>query len=54
MDSAARDADDAGLYVKVLEACCASPDPERHRVELGKILPLFAQITSPEELLRTL
>jgi biuret amidohydrolase len=54
VDSTARYADDAGLYVKVLEDCCASPDPELHRIEIEKILPLFAQITSSEELLRTL
>lgn len=54
VDSAARYADDAGLYVKVIEDCCASPDPELHRVEIEKILPLFAQIMSSEELLRTL
>jgi nicotinamidase-related amidase len=54
VDSTARYADDAGFYVKVLEDCCASPDPELHRIEIEKILPLFAQITSSEELLRTL
>jgi nicotinamidase-related amidase len=54
VDSTARYADDAGLYVKVLEDCCASPDPELHRIEIEKILPLFATITSSEELLRTL
>lgn len=54
VDSAARYADDAGLYVKVLEDCCASPDPELHRVEIEKILPLFATITSSPELLRSL
>ncbi|MEQ1774350.1 MAG: isochorismatase family cysteine hydrolase [Burkholderiales bacterium] len=54
VDSAARYADDAGLYVKVLEDCCASPDPELHRIEIEKILPLFATITSSEALLHTL
>jgi nicotinamidase-related amidase len=54
VDSTARYADDAGFYVKVLEDCCASPDPELHRIEIEKILPLFAQITSSEQLLRTL
>jgi nicotinamidase-related amidase len=54
VDSAARHADDAGLYVSVLEDCCASPDPELHRIEIEKILPLFATVTSSEALLRTL
>ena len=54
VDSAARYADDAGLYVKVIEDCCASPDPELHRIEIEKILPLFATITSLEALLPTL
>ncbi len=54
VDSAARYADDAGLYVKVVEDCCASPDPELHRIEIEKILPLFAVITSVEALLREL
>ena len=54
VDSAARYADDAGLYVNVLEDCCASPDPELHRIEIEKILPLFATVTSSEALLRML
>ena len=54
VDSAERYADDAGFFVKVLEDCCVSPDPELHRIEIEKILPLFAQITASEELLRTL
>ncbi|HTE13749.1 MAG TPA: isochorismatase family cysteine hydrolase [Burkholderiales bacterium] len=54
VDSAARYADDAGLYVKVIEDCCASPDPELHRIEIEKILPLFATIISAEVLLQTL
>lgn len=54
VDSAARYADDAGLYVKVLEDCCASPDPELHRIEIEKILPLFAQVISSEALLQSL
>jgi nicotinamidase-related amidase len=54
VDSAARHADDAGLFVNVLEDCCASPDPELHRIEIEKILPLFATVTTSEALLRTL
>jgi biuret amidohydrolase len=54
VDSTARYADDAGLFVKIIEDCCASPDPELHRIEIEKILPLFAQITSSEELVPTL
>ncbi len=54
VDSAARFADDSGLYVKVVEDCCASPDPELHRIEIEKILPLFATITSSEEVMRGL
>lgn len=51
VDSAARYADDAGLYVKVIEDCCASPDPELHRIECEKILPLFGRVISSETLL---
>jgi biuret amidohydrolase len=51
VDSAARHADDAGLHVRVLEDCCASPDPELHRVEVEKILPLFGQVISSAEFL---
>ena len=54
VDSAARHADDAGLFVYVLEDCCASPDPELHRIEIEKILPLFATVTASEVLLKTL
>lgn len=49
VDSTARYADDAGFAVKVLEDCCASPDPELHRVEVEKILPLFGQVVSSRE-----
>lgn len=49
VDSTARYADDAGFAVKVLEDCCASPDPELHRIEVEKILPLFGQVLSSEE-----
>ena len=51
VDSAARYADDAGLFVKVIEDCCASPDPELHRIECEKILPLFGRVISSETLL---
>ena len=54
VDSAARHADDAGFQVKVLEDCCASPDPELHRVECEKILPLFGQVIGSAELLQLL
>jgi len=46
VDSTARFADDCGFVVTVLEDCCASPDPELHRVEVDKILPLFGRVTS--------
>jgi nicotinamidase-related amidase len=46
VDSTARFADDSGLVVTVLEDCCASPDPEVHRVEVEKILPLFGTVTT--------
>jgi len=46
VDSSARYADDAGFHVKVLEDCCASPDPELHRIACEKILPLFGEVTS--------
>ena len=48
VDSAARHGDDAGFVVKVLEDCCASPDPELHRVECEKILPLFGSVMSSQ------
>lgn len=54
VDSTARYADDAGFVVQVLEDCCASPDPEVHRVEVEKILPLFGTVTTSAELLKTL
>ena len=51
VDSTARYADDSGFVVKVLEDCCASPDPELHRIEVEKILPLFATVTTSEAFL---
>jgi nicotinamidase-related amidase len=54
VDSTARYADDSGFVVKVLEDCCASPDPEVHRIEVEKILPLFAQVMSSEDFLASL
>jgi nicotinamidase-related amidase len=47
-------ADDSGFVVKVLEDCCASPDPELHRVEVEKILPLFGQVMSSSAFLEEL
>lgn len=54
VDSAARYADDAGFVVKVLEDCCASPDPELHRVECEKILPLFGTVISSQNFIASL
>jgi len=54
VDSAARYADDSGFVVKVLEDCCASPDPELHRVECEKILPLFGEVMSSAEFIAAL
>lgn len=54
VDSTARYADDSGFVVKVLEDCCASPDPEVHRIEIEKILPLFGTITSSAEFIASL
>ncbi|HWI15550.1 MAG TPA: isochorismatase family cysteine hydrolase, partial [Burkholderiales bacterium] len=54
VDSAARYADDAGFHVKVLEDCCASPDPELHRVECEKILPLFGRVLASADFLAEL
>jgi nicotinamidase-related amidase len=54
VDSTARYADDAGFVVQVLEDCCASPDPEVHRIEIEKILPLFGTVTTSDELLKSL
>ena len=54
VDSAARYADDCGFVVKVLEDCCASPDPELHRIECEKILPLFGSVISSGEFIASL
>jgi nicotinamidase-related amidase len=54
VDSSARYADDSGLVVTVLEDCCASPDPEVHRVEVEKILPLFGTVTTLAKFLEEL
>jgi len=54
VDSTARFADDSGLVVKVLEDCCASPDPELHRIEVEKILPLFGRVTSSADFIASL
>lgn len=51
VDSTARHADDSGLIVTVLEDCCASPDPEVHRVEMEKILPVFGSVTTMSKFL---
>ncbi|NIZ11965.1 cysteine hydrolase family protein [Phaeobacter sp. HF9A] len=54
VDSTARHGDDSGLFVTVLEDCCASPDMELHRIECEKILPLFGTVTRSEDFLKTL
>jgi nicotinamidase-related amidase len=54
VDSTARNADDAGFRVKVLEDCCASPDMELHRYEVEKILPLFGEVISSEAFIKDL
>ena len=54
VDSTARYADDCGFVVKIIEDCCASPDPELHRIEIEKILPLFAEIVSSDEFIASL
>ena len=54
VDSAARYADDSGFIVKVLEDCCASPDPELHRIECEKILPLFGTVISSKDFIASL
>lgn len=54
VDSTARYADDSGFVVKVLEDCCASPDPEVHRIECEKILPLFGTVLSSAEFIKSL
>jgi nicotinamidase-related amidase len=54
VDSTARYADDCGFVVKVLEDCCASPDPELHRVECEKILPLYGDVISSSEFIASL
>lgn len=52
VDSTARHADDSGLFVSILEDCCASPDMELHRVECEKILPLFGTVKTSEEIIK--
>lgn len=54
VDSTARYADDCGFVVKVLEDCCASPDPELHRIEIDKILPLFGRVLSSADFIASL
>lgn len=54
VDSTARYADDCGFVVDVLEDCCASPDPELHRIECEKTLPLFGSVISPSEFIASL
>jgi biuret amidohydrolase len=48
VDSAARFADDSGLYVTVLSDCCASPDEQVHQISIDKILPLFSTVTTQQ------
>ena len=48
------DANFLGYGCVMLEDCCASPDPELHRIEIEKILPLFATVTASEVLLKAL
>ena len=54
LDSTARYADDCGFVVNVLEDCCASPDPELHRIECEKILPLFGSVISSGEFIASI
>jgi nicotinamidase-related amidase len=54
VDSAARYADDCGFQVTVLKDCCASPDPELHRIEVEKILPHFGRVVTSAEFIATL
>lgn len=54
VDSTARYADGCGFVMKVLEDCCASPDPELHRIECEKILPLFGTVISSAEFVASL
>jgi nicotinamidase-related amidase len=51
VESAARAADDAGLAVTVVEDLCASPNSDWHRFSFENILPMFATITTTEELI---
>ena len=48
VDATARAADDSGFVVRVMEDCCASPDPEMHKYEMERILPLFGEVLSSE------
>ncbi|SEQ80503.1 Nicotinamidase-related amidase [Amphritea atlantica] len=51
VDSTARHGDDSGLFVSILEDCCASPDMELHRTVCEKVLPLFGTVTDSVTLL---
>ncbi len=51
VDCAARHGDDSGLYVTIMEDCCAAPDMELHDVVCEKVLPLFGTVSSSEEVL---
>ena len=51
VESAARHASDAGLQVTVVEDMCASFRPDFHEFSVRHMLPLFATVTSADELL---
>ena len=46
VEMTARVADDAGFRVRVLEDCCAAPNPTWHEFSTGSILPMFGEVTS--------
>jgi nicotinamidase-related amidase len=53
VESTARAADDAGLAVTVLEDVCAAPNTDWHQFSIKNILPLFAEVTTSDALVRS-
>jgi biuret amidohydrolase len=50
VESAARYADDAGFAVRVVEDCCASPNPAWHEFAVTQILPLFGKVVASKDI----
>ena len=48
VETTARAADDAGFHIRVLEDCCAAPNPAWHAFSIGSMLPMFSEITTSQ------